>query len=786
MTRPAQQPAPDQDPSRSWAIALLIFVAAALTLCWPMLLGEFLVGPVSDQFKSGYSYRLFAAEFATQYRAIPQWNPYIFGGLPYIGAAHGDLFYPTTVLRWMLPTDLAMNLGFVVHIVIAGWALYGLLRVLGTSWGGAVVGGLSYQLTGIVVSMVHAGHDGKLFVSALAPALLTGIVLAVRDRRLVGYGTIALLTGLSLQGHPQTALYLLVAAGIWGLFWLFGQDGPRGRDRYRVAAGGVAAVALGIGLYAIYALPMAEYVVHSPRAAGGSYTGWAHAVSYSLPPAELFGLVLPLAVGDVSPGYFGLNPVRFHSEYIGPAVILLAGLGVGGRGQQAGKAAFLTIAVLFLLVSFGGYTPFYQLWYAVMPLSSKLRAPGQAFVLVALALAAFAGRGAERLFRSEVPRSLIGWIVGPIAVVGLLAATGLLQIVAEDIARHRPVPGGLELAIANGDRLEADGWRLLVVAGLAGAVAAAVATKRARGLVAVAAVIGIVWADLWTVGRRYFVFSPPAATLYAADPIVDRIRATTLPYRVLDLGVYPYSWLMASGVPTLLGHHGNELRYFDDLLGGQEQWSNLGAQTLALYAVRYIVSPERRTLPGFHEVLGPTQTRFGTAYLLEADSTPPYSWVVRGATKAGSDAEVVATVTNPQFPLDRLVIVPDTSAVTPEPLTAVPPRSPLSAAVTSWRPGRLTVDLDGSPSGNEYLIVAENWYPDWHASVDGKAVPIIRANNALLSVVLPAGGRQVAFDFESEAYRRGQAVSGASLVGILALFAVAFVRRRRPLGTEQP
>ena len=53
-------------------------------------------------------------------------------------------------------------------------------------------------------------------------------------------------------------------------------------------------------------------------------------------------------------------------------------------------------------MSFGGHTPFYRLWYEVMPMMKKVRAPGMAFFLVALPVAAFAGFGADRLLRGEV------------------------------------------------------------------------------------------------------------------------------------------------------------------------------------------------------------------------------------------------------------------------------------------------------------------------------------------------------------------------------------------------
>lgn len=776
---------PQLEPRWPTLVAGVVFVAAALTLCWPLLTGQFLAGPESDQFIAGYSFRHFAAEFHRLYGSVPQWNPYLFGGLPFVGAAHGDIFYPTAWLRWFLPTDLAMSLGFAVHIVLAGWFMYGLLRTLGISWAGAVVGGLAYEMTGIVISLVHPGHDGKLFVSALAPLLLMAIVWAVRDRRTIGYAIIALATGLALQGHPQTSSYLLVAAAIWGTFWVFGAEGPRGGPaKARIVAAAIGAVALGIGLYAIYALPMAAYVPFSPRAAGGYNTGWEHAIQYSLPAGELLGVVIPRIYGGMS-SYFGPNGGRLHSEYLGPVVLLLASLGVGGTGQRQARRAFLTIGILFLLVSLGGSTPFFRLWYAIVPLSSRLRAPGQAFFLVALALAFFAAIGSERLFRGTASKRRIIGATIVLALIGVLGALGVLQLVSEDIARSPGYQGFLEAAIANASALRIDGARLLAVTAIAGGLGLASLRRRWPPLVGLTALGVAVWADLWFVGREYFVFSPPASVTYAADPVMQRLQATKLPYRVFAPGAgygglnpYPRSWLMAAGIPTVFGYHGNQLSAWDDLLGGKESWQNqLNPNLWKLLGVRYIVLTEPQNLPGYHQVLGPEKTVQGSAYLFEADSVPPYARIYAGAAKV-AEAQLVPTLTDPRFPIEQLALYSDTASVSPAPIeTKIPARSALRAEVTEWRAGRMKIAITGSSAGPEYLVVAENWYPSWHAAIDGKPAPVLRAQNTLLSVVLPPGAKEVTLEFDDPAYHRGRLISILSAIGVLALFAVPLVKR---------
>jgi hypothetical protein len=125
---PSDPTTADWQPRRPILIALLVFALATLTVCWPMLTGQFLLG--DDQFVAGYGFRAWSAEYFREHGRIPQWNPYLFGGLPFVAAQHGDVFYPTAWLRWILPVDTAMNLGFAGHIFLAGAAMFLLLRCL--------------------------------------------------------------------------------------------------------------------------------------------------------------------------------------------------------------------------------------------------------------------------------------------------------------------------------------------------------------------------------------------------------------------------------------------------------------------------------------------------------------------------------------------------------------------------------------------------------------------------------------------------------------------------------
>jgi hypothetical protein len=494
-----------------------------------------------------------------------------------------------------------------------------------------------------------------------------------------------------------------------------------------------------------------------------------------MPPEEIVTTILPQFNG-VLEHYWGRNFFKLHTEYLGAVVVVLAALGIRGGERRHLLRALGGIALLFLLIAFGGHTPFYRLWYEVMPMMKKVRAPGMAFFLVALPVAAFAGFGAERLCRRQVTLRQLWVPLGVLAAIALLGVVGALQGLAGLMA----APEQAQRLADNAGELQAGAVRLLVVVLLGGATLAAVATDRIRGLSAAAALAVVVVGDLWSVDRQFFNFQPPAATLYADDPIISRLRQTPKPFRVLDVGVYQGSYLMAHDVQAMLGYHGFELRYYDELMGGKNEWRNVGSPNLHdLLAVRYLLLPDSQTVPGFHKVLGPAPTTPGrVGHLYERDTVPPYVRLIPGAAKLPDD-QAVPTIIDPRFPLKSVVLVPDTASLKPDTLRSRPESSAAQATLAEWAPGRMRITLAGTDPRPLYLLVAENWYRDWHAEVDGKPAPVVRGDHTLITVPLPPGARDVRLVFASDAYRRGRWITWLALLLIAGLIAWPAVRWRR-------
>ncbi len=771
---------PPYEPRRPTLIATAAFTLWPLLLSLPMFAGMWLANPFSDQYSAGFSFHSWSVEWFKRTGHLPLWNPEIFGGMPFVAAGSGDIFYPTWLLRFFLPVTTAGNLSFFLHYILAGLFTYLLLRRLRVGWTGSVVGGLAYELTGLIASYPSPGHDGKLFASTMLPLILLALVLALRDRRWQGYPLLAAATGLTLLGHFQLAYYSLIVAGLFALYLTLEEAGDS-KTGERVVRLGLAliAVLVGFGIAAIQIMPFFEYIPFSPRAQG--YSGFEGSSSFAIPWDHVPEFFLKNFVGSRET-YWGSNPLKLHSEYLGLPVVVLAALGATVRERRRQILWLGGIGLLFLLISLGAATPFYKVWWTVMPLVKKTRAPGMVFCVVALVTAMLAGLGVERLLKDGSSRRIMmpALIIG--GIVALLGVTGVFGHIAAALAAAKGA-GVDQSAILSG----------AVSSGLALAATAAVLGPGHRRLTPRLVSLGlilIVGTDLWLNARQFWLYTKP----FARDQVINRVSATPAPYRVFQPpgagAPYHGSILMSFDIPELFGYHGNELRFYDELWGGKNETRNLGVLPLwDLWGVRYAILPAGgRTIdsiPGFHRVLDSVTTFDGARVnLFERTSPAPYARIVPAAIKVDS-AALIPTLLHPRMDFSRIVLLTNDQPITPEPLKQMelPPPSSSRATVTAWRPGRMTVRLDPAPPQLSYLLIAENWYPDWEAAADGGPAQVLRGDYSLLTVAVPAGAKVVDLTFHSKLYELGRTLTITSLAALLvALLAALAFRRRAPHG----
>lgn len=800
--------------------AALVYAVCTMLLAYPALAGKFLINPRSDQFIAGYAFRDFAAQSLKSGHGFPLWNPFIEGGLPYVAAMHGDIFYPTFLLRMALPTDAAMTWEFVIHLFLCGLFTFLFLRAWRFGFYASLIGGIAYMLGGSIAGYASPGHDGKLFVSTMLPAALLLLTRGVRDGKAWAWGGLTVVVGLAvLSPHPQLLQYMLLTSGAFALYIAFAEHPGIGRlprgvavRRLGLAAG---AVVLGGLIGAIQYLPVIEYTPWSPRAGGHDY---ATATSYSFPIEETLNMYWPQFSGILS-SYWGRNSIHLHSDYFGVVVLMLFGAAFGQLArstQRSFRTFWIVTGAIALLWAYGGFTPFFHIILAIVPGTKYFRAPSTIIYVAAFSMAVLASIGTERLLARRVTtRYAIGWVIGA-AVFGLLMSVGgytaLVNAVANSLAGNFPPEAHAQVtdfvtsrAQPNTSSAIAGVWRSFLFVGVAAALMWAYLGDRIKARPAVIALAAVLAIDLWTIERLYWIFSEPAAKLFATDPAIEAIKSdiakTGEPGRVIaesgSSAVVPTDpafigdGLMTHGLRINGGYHGNELGIYKQLLeldSGRVElspsfWRHENIQYMYTGADEAFAAQAsaQLKLPTFTKLAGPVRNAAGSmVYAYKLPVLSPFSWVASAIVKAPQD-QALATVLDARFEPTRVAIA-DTSArdIHDVQLQTLPPPAASRPRVISYAPGAIDFSLDQPAGPGQALVVSENYFPGWSATVDGKSAPVGRMNYNLIGVALPAGARAIQLRFDDAAYEKGKRVTIVALVlTFLVWIGGAFVERRR-------
>ncbi len=753
---------------------LWIFLGAA-ALLGLVFFGSFVVDRSAmlfgtDMMGQAFQSRAFAVQEVEAGRGLPEWNPFVFGGLPYLSILPYPVWYPTSLLYFAIPLHRAIGWAFVLHFVLAGALAYLLARELKMRPGAAVVAGVSYMFTGYIVSHLYAGQDGRMFAMQWTPALFLFAERAISRRRLHWFGWLALVVVLQLfTPHVQMAYFAAMAVGAYVVFRLAGiwREERRWKPVATLLAGFAGAYVLAALVALIEIWPTSNMLEFSHRAD----RGYEYAASWSLPVRETLAMVWPRFQGYLD-GYWGSNPFKLHTEYVGAVPVLLAGLALLAR-RTAKVWFFAGLGLVALLFAWGGATPVHRILYWVLPVMKSFRAPAMMYSIVALTVVVLAGFGAQALHDRRQALSDSGhlaWkVLGGLGVAWIVAwfwAAGAPDSFAGAWAGmlYGPLEPAREATLTRGMpgfAAQLGLFALFWTAGLAvcwSTVRGKVAPLAACALLAAFAVV-----DLWVVDRDFYdTFEVERLT--EPDDAVRYLQAQEEPFRVLPLpGAYGPNDLILFRIPTVTGSQNFRLEWWDDLVG--EDLSRItDTRVLSLLNVRYLVSGQPIEAPQLEEV------HRGTRIVYRSTLPARGAWIVHEAAvlPEGTTAERVLET---DFDPYRIALFP--AGTTPPSLD--PAAGPDRIEWVEREPGRLVLDVEAAADG--LLVLSEIHHPYWSATVDGEPADVLRVDFALRAVPIPQGAHRVEMTFADPYVRYG---AWGSIAGVLLLagFLAGTWRRR--------
>jgi hypothetical protein len=269
------------------------------------------------------------------------------------------------------------------------------------------------------------------------------------------------------------------------------------------------------------------------------------------------------------------------------------------------------------------------------------------------------------------------------------------------------------------------------------------------------------------VQRNPFMPSSPALALVRHDP--DRFRV--LSYRVPpEPPVLPVNTLTSYGLETADGYDDvspanlSRIMTWSSTACGVEICATPGGTDLA--NVKYIVAGPHTRLPGdrFDQVYD------GEVRIFRSRGVLDRAFWVSDFAIVPDTATAIARARDSAFDPRRLVLVDQ--APSPE-VHGRDASARVSIVADTATGSEVHVEADGAG----LLVLSETYYPGWRAQIDGRDVPILRANGVMRAVAVGAGSHEVSFRYDPDSFRLGAGLSAGSLV--MALVALSFGVWRR-------
>ena len=406
-----------------YVVIALVFGRALLPGATEMIWGD-------DIHRAYYFYRQFFNSFLRE-GVFPWWNPYTFGGTPFIANPIVNIWYPPTWLFVILPLPLAYSWHIALHMFIAMYGMYWLMRRWtgkSASWAAGVVFGLS----GFFAARIWAGHVDVIAAASWMPWVVWGAVSCQLSA--VSWKKSCVLTAIIfalqiLAGYQTMAFLTAIAVGVVSV-----SQCVKERSARPLLLAGLAGI-LGVGLAAIQIIPAQEFFRASIRTFDFPYA-WNSYGSLTIENLKQF--LNPFIFGDQLT-YSGPPPnYPEHAFFVGRVGIVFVIVFLLSRLPRLLRTPrilmFCLIAFFGLWVSLGPNAPVdlqYVLWKFV-PMYKYLRVPPRHLILVVFGLSGLIGLAIHAI-RSKHLRFVF---VGLITIEMILFARHFIALKPIPETRH--------------------------------------------------------------------------------------------------------------------------------------------------------------------------------------------------------------------------------------------------------------------------------------------------------------------------------------------------------------
>ena len=729
------------------------------------------------------------------------WSNAMFGGMPYnatSGVNSKSIFRPISLV---VRLNLNGNTTSVLWLLLIGFYIF--MLAVGCSPWLSIVGAIAFAFGSYNLIIIDAGHVTKAWVLATMPAVIGGCLLCYRKKYIAGFIVTVLATGFNVYwNHQQISYYtLLMLIPLAISYFIYALREKEQKHFWVASCILLIAAVMAVTPAADKLVPTWDYSKETMRGgavlhgaadseAGKSGLNRDYAFMWSYGKAETMTLLIPNFYGGSSnyplgedsetyrivkkyagssqakqfvksvPTYWGDQPFTSGPVYAGAIICFLFILGLMVVPQKE-RWWLLAAAIIGVVLSWGRNFPLLNNWlFDHLPLYNKFRTPSMALVMTTTAMAMMAMLALKEVQDKKVTIKSVLIAGGITAGISILFALFPSLAGSFSATVDAQMPDWLTNAIIADRRhmLTADAWRSIIFILLASiGIVVYLRTEKMKSIALIAIMGVLVLCDLWAVDKHFLNdshFVSKKQQLITPTEADKQILADTDPdYRVLNLASNTFNESRTSYFHKSVGGYSPaKLRRYQDIIDYYFS-GRLNMNVLNMLNTRYVI------------------TQQGVQYNPEAFGN---AWFVNSVQWVNSPNEEIDAIGNANL---RAVAIVDTcwrSRIKGEIAMSQPAKIELTRYAN---PGNLFYESESAEAG--MAVFSEVYYKTWKAFIDGKEVPVLRANYILRALEIPAGKHTIEFRCEDELLEKTQIISIiASCVIVLVILLLLVFRKK--------
>ena len=731
---------------------------------------------------------------------IPLWNPYIYGGTPFVGGLQSAIFYPLNLIYLIFPIHVAINYSIILHVFLSGVFTYLYLRFIKLnpkseirnpkfytdtlSRSSCLISSIIFMFCAPQIFHVYPGHLPNLCTMIWLPLILLFSELFIRSRNYLYafFGGVAVAFNI-LAGHPQYFFYTAIAVVAYFIIRIIQEFREHRNWKYvgYHASGVFIIYTIGVLLAAIQLLPAFEMIKHSTRQA----LSYEWVGQFSFAPENFITLFIPEFFGDsLKTPYWGRYYLWEMSLYVGIIPLMLFALASFYNRNKFTKT-FLIMALITTILALGKFTPLFKVLYSVVPGFNMFRGNSKFIFIIAFSLSVLSGIGAECLRNNIFTKKKIstflyitGGIVAAISLFLLIfflfgAGYGTWHGIINKIYllgdRYATLPslkdpGFLSATFAIATKSAVKFIILMILSLL---VIGLWINGRLKRQIIIPITLALIFGDLWFFGNQYMVTFDSRQCFWDKE-MLSILKSNPAAYRITTVGHFELNQGMAHDISNIGGYDANVIKEYSEFINLSEgkpiEDPRIVMEVRQISKLTNLLNLKYILLPANVRIEHPAiKLVFNNSKYALFDNTQaiPRAFIVHEVkTLEGRDAIFKGLASSEFNPL-KYVILEEPSKPTRNISSENYQQEP-NPTIVEYSPNRVTIKATLLDDG--YLVLGDTFYPGWNAYIDGKKSRVLKTDYILRSVFLEKGDHIVKFVYEPKSFTIGMIITLASVV----------------------